>query len=149
VPLGTDPPSGERWLWEGVEERVLVVLRGVADKGVPVGLAEALAHAKAVADAGAGLCEQGRPALGGAVATELADRIRDGACDLGSTAVEVKQRCVSHAHVRWITLLGDREKTGSPVLYVVSRTQPRDTADSRLRFTVIFGLVRTAPGARK
>jgi len=42
---------------EGVEERALVVLCGVADEGVPVGLAETLAHAKVVPNARARLCE--------------------------------------------------------------------------------------------
>ena len=49
--------SGVRWD-EGVEKGHLVVLHGVADERAPAGLAETLAHAKVVPDAGARLCEQ-------------------------------------------------------------------------------------------
>ena len=81
---------------EGVEEGALVVLDGVADEGAPVVVAEALAHAEVVPDAGARLREQGRPALGGTVAAQLADCLRGGARDFGCAAMEVEERCVRH-----------------------------------------------------
>ena len=91
--------EGARLGGEGAQKRLLVAQLGEANKGLPVGLSESVAHV--AADAGLGLCEEGAPPFDRAAAAEGFDSWAQGG-DGGAALAEAEQRqrgaCLHASH---------------------------------------------------
>ena len=97
------PDSGVRAEKLSAQKRLLIVQLGEANKGLPVGLSQSVAHV--TADAGLGLREEGAPPFDRTAAAEGFDSWAQGG-DGRATLAEAEQRqcgvCLHDANRGWM-----------------------------------------------